>query len=405
MSGNTHVPDKLEGYLLQVRHALFKLIPSEDRIVSVEAFDDVAVETEDTIVAEQTKSVLSDNNPVTNRSVVFWKTLKNWCEYLKSGELPDKNMVLRYVIVATHALNIGSIPKSFSEAKSDYFAKAALDSAKLELFGDGTDKETPSLGDKVKEYVDYCFAAENEATMLQIILSMEIELHEATYDDELRARFNRQIIPLEYSESLFVSMLGWVSDQIHEQIKLNKPAYISSEDYRKELLAQVRSRDRRQILSAISVQPSTSETTAELDRRDTYIKQLEFIDSDTGTLYEAASDFLRTITEKTLWAQKGIVTTHSIEEYNEGLKRMWKSRKVVVNTMPTTEELRGNALLSLCIADAVTHRIQGADPPVFFGSGSLHILANEPSTHPIIGWHPRYTELLMEDEENGDESC
>lgn len=37
MSSNTHVPDKLEGYMLQVRHALFELIPLEDRIVSVEA--------------------------------------------------------------------------------------------------------------------------------------------------------------------------------------------------------------------------------------------------------------------------------------------------------------------------------------------------------------------------------
>ena len=402
MSGNTHVPDKLEGYLLQVRHALFELIPSEDRIVSVEAFDDVAVETEDTIIAEQTKSVLSDNNPVANRSVVFWKTLKNWCEYLKSGELPDKDIILRYVIVAAHALSIGSIPKSFYEAKSDYDAESALDAAKLELLGTGTDKETPSLGAQVKEYVDYCFAAENEATMLQIILSIEIELHEATYDDELRARFNRQIIPLEYSESLFVSMLGWVSDQIHEQIKLNKPAYISSEDYRKELLAQVRSRDQRQILSAISVQPSSSDTTAELDRRDTYIKQLEFIDADTSALYEAASDFLRTITEKTLWAQEGIVTAHSIEEYNDGLKRMWKSKRVIASVMPTTEKMQGSTLLALCSADALTHRIQGADPPNFFGSGSLHALANEPSMSPAIGWHPRYTERLREDEENAD---
>lgn len=402
MSGNTHVPDKLEGYLLQVRHALFELIPSEDRIVSVEAFDDVAVETEDTIIAEQTKSVLSDNNPVANRSVVFWKTLKNWCEYVKGGELPDKKIILRYVIVAAHTVNIGSIPKSFSEAKSDYDAEVALDAAKLELLGDGTNKEQPSLGAQAKEYVDYCFASENEATMLQIILSMEIELHEATYDEELRARFNRQIIPLEYSESLFVSMLGWVDDQIHEQIKLNKPAYISSVDYRKELLAQVRSRDQRQILSAISVQPSLSETSAELDRQDTYIKQLEFVDADTGMLYDAASDFLRTMTEKTLWAQKGIVTAQSIEEYSEGLKRMWKGKKLLVSMMSTTEKSQGSALFALCAEEALKHRIQGADPPNFFGSGSLHALANEPSMSPVIGWHPRYTELLREDEENAD---
>ena len=88
MSGNTHVPDKLEGYLLQVRHALFELISLDNRIVSVEAFDDVAVETQETIIAEQTKSVLSDNNPAANRSVVFWKTLKN-CADMNSERYPQ----------------------------------------------------------------------------------------------------------------------------------------------------------------------------------------------------------------------------------------------------------------------------------------------------------------------------
>ena len=34
--------------------------------------------------------------------------------------------------------------------------------------------------------------------------------------------------------------------------------------------------------------------------------------------------------------------------------------------------------------------------------GSLHALANEPSAHPTIGWHPRYAELLREDEDNAD---
>ena len=70
----------------------------------------------------------------------------------------------------------------------------------LQLGNDRTKYEAGSMRTDKKNQLFICFcihvAAENEATMLQIILSMEIELHEATYDDELRARFNRQIIPL-----------------------------------------------------------------------------------------------------------------------------------------------------------------------------------------------------------------
>ena len=71
MSNKTLVPDKLQGYLLQVRHMLYELISVDDRVVSVEKLDDVAVEIGGKVIAEQIKSVTSSNNPMDERSVVF----------------------------------------------------------------------------------------------------------------------------------------------------------------------------------------------------------------------------------------------------------------------------------------------------------------------------------------------
>lgn len=73
MPNKTLVPDKLQGYLLQVKHMLFELISVDDRVVSVEKLDDVAVETDGKVIAEQVKSVTSANNPIAERSSVFWK--------------------------------------------------------------------------------------------------------------------------------------------------------------------------------------------------------------------------------------------------------------------------------------------------------------------------------------------
>lgn len=73
MSNRTLVPDKLQGYLLQVRHMLYELISVDDRIVSIEKLDDVAVEADGKVIAEQVKSVTSANNPIAERSSVFWK--------------------------------------------------------------------------------------------------------------------------------------------------------------------------------------------------------------------------------------------------------------------------------------------------------------------------------------------
>ena len=398
MSDNTHVPDKLEGYMLQVRHALYELICLDERVVSVEAYDDVAVEKEGLLIAEQTKSVLSNNNPVTDRSEVFWKTIYNWCNYFTQGQYPPK-VVLKYVVVSSHSIKAGTIPKLFAEAKTETEATEALESARIILFGDTKSKEKPRpISQTIEPYIEYCFAPKNKETVIKVISLMEIDIHEDTYDQELFNKFKMQSIPLEYATELFESMLGWVSDQVHQQTKQNKPAYISSKDYKTALDLQIRSRDQKIILSAVSVQPEASQTTAEVERHDTYIKQLELIDVDESDIFEAASDFLRTRSEKPAWAKKGLINGGSFTDYYDGLKRLWKNQKLLSSVVVNGDIERGKYLYGQCLSNAISHRLLGRDVPSFFGSGSLQALANEPSDRPTIGWHPRYIELLKGDD-------
>lgn len=403
MAGNTHVPDKLEGYLLQVRHALFELISLDDRIVSVESYDDVAVETEGLVIAEQTKSALSKNNPSANRAVVFWKTLKNWCEYIRDGELPNKPFVLKYIVVSTEQLSVGDIPQSFSDAESEEEAKEAFEAVRPNYVAD--DQTVKLVSEELKPYIDFCFDDKNKALMCTVIANMKIEVHSGTYDDELISKFAKQTIPEEYTDVLFISMLGWVHEKVHKQTKQNRPAFISSVDYRKELLAQIKSRDQKVILSAVSSKPSDEATASEVDRRDKYIKQLDLIDSDMADLLEAASDYLRTRCEKTEWAARGIVTQSSMNDYNDSLSRNWKSLKRILEISHSTDAIaQGQTLYAQCKLSAAPVKLQGAETPSFFGSGSLHILANEPPECPQIGWHPNYAELLKEDDKNNGES-
>lgn len=402
MAGNTHVPDKLEGYMLQVRHALFELISVDDRIVSVEAYDDVAVETDEAIIAEQTKSVLSSNNPVANRAEVFWKAIYNWCDYIKNGTFPEKTLVLKYVVISSHDLRKGSIPNSFAVAKTDEEAKEALENARKEILGGDDAEEKIQVSHSLKPYVDFCFAPENESIVLKVISSLEIDIHEDSYDENLVEKFKRQPIPKEYEMELFESMLGWVNNQIHQQTKQNKPAYISAKDYRAALELQIRSRDCKIIWSAVSVRPEDYTTTVEVERHDTYIRQLELINMDASDIFEAASDFLRTRAEKTAWAEKGLVNEGSFSEYYGGLQKFWKSQKLISGAISTDEVIKGRYVYAQCLSDASSRRLLGSDVPSFFGSGSLQALANEPAGHPSIGWHPKYIDLLKGDDEQNE---
>ena len=402
MKDRTHVPDKLEGYLLQTRHALFDLISFDpNRIVSVEAYDDVATEYGDLVVAEQIKSVLSENNPLSNRSIVFWKTIYNWSMYVSSGSFNGKELKLKFVIVAARKQNTGKIAETFHNAADISQAKAALKAAKLEICGDP--KTPKEVSDFLKPYIEYCFSKENESAILDVIKRFTVELHLGDYDKKLRERFNAQPIPVEYTNELFLHMLGWVNEEIHNQIKKNMPAYLLVSEYLDELRAQTRKYDCNHILSAVSALPEDSEKAKEIQRRSTYIRQLELIGLDYTDLFEAAGDFLRSRAEKIEWANRGLITRDSMYDYDDSLIRLWRAQRRIAKIASNGDAVGAGVMTySTCISEVRSMRLQGCDVPPFFGAGRLYSLSNEPKSHPSIGWHPDYIQLLREAKEDSE---
>ena len=99
---NTHVPDKVYSYTLQVKHMLYELIDANDGdIVSIEALDDIALHKVDgSVEVQQVKSVLSKNNPVSDKARDFWKTFYNWLVAVKVGELDLDNTKFKMFVTA-----------------------------------------------------------------------------------------------------------------------------------------------------------------------------------------------------------------------------------------------------------------------------------------------------------------
>lgn len=398
MPNKTLVPDKLQGYLLQVKHMLYELISVDDRVVSVEKLDDVAVEIDGKVIAEQVKSVTSANNPIAERSSVFWKTFYNWCTYIEDGSLPSE-AVLRFVVVANGTITPGSIQESFKNAHSDAEAQKALTDAKTAILGTPPDDPTTdvyaALPDGYRDYVKYLFDDGRAKTVCNIIKAMEFEIHNDTYDEDLLKRFSNQTIPAEYADLLLTDMLGWVTRTVESFTKDNKPAYIAAKDYREALNIQIRASDTKTILRAVSRVPSNAEQSGEVERLDTYIRQLKLIEMDDTALYEAASDFLRTKVDKIEWAQRGIVNAQSFDDYHDALCRTWTNRKQLMGLQYGTDPIAcGKAVYFNCRDDSGRQTLQGVEAPPFFGSGSLQGLANDPADAPRIGWHPQYMDLL-----------
>ncbi len=401
MPNRTLVPDKLQGYLLQVRHMLYELISVDDRIVSIEKLDDVAVEADGKVIAEQVKSVTSANNPIAERSSVFWKTLYNWCTYIETGALPS-GAIMRFVVVSNGIVTPGSIQASFMNACSDSDAQKALADAKKSILGAAQDNFATdmyaALPDSYREYIRYLFDGNRTKIVCDMIKSMEIEIHNNTYDEDLLNRFSNQVgLPAEYVDLLLTDMLGWVTQTVESFTKDNKPAYISAAEYRKALNTQIRAYNTNAVLRAVSQVPSKDEQSGEIERLDTYIRQLQLVEMDDATLYEAASDFLRAKIDKIEWAQRGIVHAQSFEDYHDALYRIWTNQKQLMGLQYRTDAIAcGKAVYFKCRNDSAQQKLQGVETPPFFGSGSLHDLANTPADSPRIGWHPQYITLLKE---------
>ncbi|MDA8229374.1 MAG: hypothetical protein M0T74_17050 [Desulfitobacterium hafniense] len=395
MAGSTHVPDKLYGYTLQVRHMMNELISLDlEQVVSVEAFEDVAIESEDGVIVEQIKSVQSSNNPVADRAEVFWKTLYNWLHYVKHCDLSLEKTIFRIIVSSDRAITKGDIPSSFNAASNEKEAETAIESACSTLWGSNGELKS-QIPAGYSQYLDAIFNSQNKSTVIQIIKNMHIEIYESNYDDSFYKKFCSQTIPEEYAQELFVYMLGWVYESVNNQIKAGQAAFIRCKEFRDELLSQIRRYNQNVMLASISVQPNEHDTQQELNRQDVYIKQLGFIDMDISEKLRAANDFLRTSAEKTLWAERGIIVSQSFDDYHDSLIRTWNNQNRLAALSPgSTDSKTGQKLYYSCQEAVRSTKVEGKDTPDFFGAGTLHALANDPPEEPRIGWHRQYKNLL-----------
>ncbi|OGO91755.1 MAG: hypothetical protein A2Y17_13425 [Clostridiales bacterium GWF2_38_85] len=396
MENNTHAVGQLQGYLLQVRHMLFELISLDDITVSVESLDDVAIQSEDgSICAEQIKSVTSSNNPIADRSVVFWKTLYNWHDYITNGSLSLDKTIFKMIVVANKEIASGTVAESFSNSIDEATAREVFQAARKTLWGEKEELKS-DVPESYSKYLEKLFAPENAPAVINIIRKMSVEVHENDYDDKLRAKFNR--IPAlisEFSDALLIFMLGWVNEKVNEQGQQGQAALIKSSEFNTALQAQMRMYNQRDAIPALSQAIDDSAVRIEVNQQDVYIQQLDLIESDFDSKLEAASEYLRTSAEKTMRAEKGLFTPQSLNEYTEAMKQLWNNKRRLVELANTdTDVTKGKRLYLSLRESAINQKLQGNEVPIFFGTGTLQTLANAPKNDPSIGWHSQYKELL-----------
>lgn len=380
---NTHVPDKVYAFMIQSHHMLYELLDcKKGDTVSIEVFDDVGVEHEDgSKDAIQVKSALSDRNPVSDRAVDLWKTLYNWIIAVESNELDAEGSKFIIFITVNKA---GTIVNAFQKANSfDMAAKAWEDTRKNFYEDSGKQKE---IGNEYKKFLTYFYDERNKELACKIIQRFELKKCIDNYSEEVRKKFDDANVPEDIREPIYEAIVGWIDLQLTKMAEARKPIVITFENYQKELSALYREFNQKHSLMSYSRKPGDREIDSEFRKQRTYIEQLDIIDCDYTEKVEAINDYLQAASDRTIWAEKGDISLHSIKIYEEKLKRCWnlEKRMVLLEKKSDTPEEQGKMIYYKCQEKKID--MDAFFVPESFQNGCFHSL----SDNLEIGWHPEY---------------
>jgi hypothetical protein len=163
---------------------------------------------------------------------------------------------------------------------------------------------------------------------------------------------------------------------------------ISVEEFNREIGTFISKLRFQNILHDFAGYPSKIEV--ELNRLKVYVTQLDLVGADEEAILGAINSFLRSATNRTEWAKRGLVWEGSFDQYENALFTFWKNTRRQHDLDYSNEPLEklGQRLLLECMK----HRrlLEGREVPDDFTPGSFHALADEMS----VGWHPEFKTRL-----------
>ena len=390
---NTHVPDKLYGYGLQVRQMLYELLNCGiDSVVSVEKFDDVGVENGNEKIAIQTKSALSDRNPVSDRAVDLWKTLYNWLIALKEGELPLDSTIFTLVINVNKSGNIVTwLNQVCDEKESEEVYQKIRD-----VFT-GEDGKYIEQSDSINHYIVSFLTEENKKYALCIIEKFKLVVIGVGHTDKLYDEFRaKTYLPSDIQQLVFDKMLGWIDKTTALQIESGQVMQITKKSFNNELMLTQTLVNQNKSLVELAPSPTKAEIELQQNEYKTYIRQLQIIDLDYDAQLTAINDYLKAFANRTMWAVKGDINEEILQNYYKDLEGRWKTKKNIIEMDKDEweEAKRGRYLYYKCQDEDVNMGVMVT--PRSFKNGCYHELADQQQ----IGWHPNYKQKLKEDEKD-----
>jgi hypothetical protein len=375
-------PGPYLGFALQPVRLCFHLLTCpKGAQVSLEYLDDIAIhEPDGTVTLEQTKSALKQN-PLADWSEGLWKTIANWLDGMSAGAFrPNETAFRLYVTPRWDGELASALDKATTAA--EIAPITATVEAKL------AKAKKPTGCDAFLQR----FLAATETERLAVISQFEVLSDDADPVDPIRdllkAAFSSEIVDV-----LCKAGIGMAKEQADRLIRDGKPALIDGDSFKKTFRAFIQKINISGLLSPSGPPPPQSEIEALLTARPTFIRQLEIISANENERARAVSDFLRASSDKSAWAEQGLVFEGSYSDWDDDLVRHHGLISGEIADLHADKEsvIRGRLVYRRCAQ--VQAPLEGRAVPGHFVHGCFNSLADGRR----VGWHPEYQSLLGED--------
>lgn len=376
-----NAPGQLLGFTIQFPRALCHLLNcTPGSVVCVEVHGDVAtIHSNGSKTAEEDKSSVN-SNPVTDKSSDLWKTLSNWIDAVKTGELDIEKT--KFILFRNKSGRQG-IADAFHSANSADEIEKALDNAIVKM------------SDIDQEHVAWMYYEnainKNRPILKKIIENFTLETGSGDGFDEVEALLKKLHVPAKSIKDLATHLGGWILRNVTNKISQKKDARISWEDFNAAFLERFEQARRLELIDfTLEVPPSEDQIKFQISLRPRYLLQAELVGCDHEDLLGAVTDFLKARTNRDRWIEHELLDEISAADFETKLHRFWKNAKSTIKI--TNKELspveRGRLLYNQCQIRQET--IKNSELPDSTVAGTYHALANGLK----LGWHEDWESRL-----------
>jgi len=382
------------GYFYQFLFSLFGLIKSRntESKVRIECLDDIEI-IDDSLNLIQTKLHIKSLANLSDASPDFWKSIRVWIDNINEDRVDIENTT--FTLVTTSKLSDSSVLNYFSATKKfdgDLFSESEV-IEKLITIANTSNNQTNKKGYELflelssetkKKLINNIFIVDASLSVEDLLIEIKHELRLNIATDKLDLLTERVVG--HWMVFGVKHLTNRISEITYKQ--LHSIILDISNSFKEDNLPN-------DFLDVIKV---TDEEATSLGTK-VFIKQLELISLKTTSrqVKNAISDFRRAYEQRSRWIREQLININEEEAYEKELFDRWNSLFAIledkcdgVNDEEYLKTLSKSFFMSFFVEKVPSIYIRKNFTSEYLIRGSYHILSDK----KIIGWHPKFEDLL-----------